>query len=422
MIGTRMQRNISRNLNVCLLSYRSNPHSGGQGVYLYYLSQALKELGHQVTIVSGPPFPKFTSGVKLHKLSGLDLYNPQNLFRTPSIKELLNPINLIEWIGVCSMGFPEPLTFGMRAYQFLYPRLNHFDVVHDNQSLSYGIWALSQHVPTVATIHHPISIDCRIAIKSTSSFWHKLKHLRWYSFISMQKRVARSLRSLITVSQAARTDICRQYKVPRSRFDVIPNGIDTAIFHPFPNIKREKNRIVVTNSADIPMKGLHILLKAVAMLAQLRDIKLVVVGAPKRNGTIEKLIHKLGLAGMVTFTGRIDDRKYVTEYARAAVAVVPSLYEGFGLPAGEAMACGTPVISTSGGALPEVVGDGGIIIPPADTKSLATAIARVLDHPRWAAQIGEAGRQRVNRLFTWKQAAQKTVSVYQKAINDYHRI
>jgi glycosyltransferase involved in cell wall biosynthesis len=408
-------------LRICLLSYRSNPHCGGQGVYLKNLSRALKDLGHQVEVISGPPDPHLDGDIPVTHLPCLDLYNPEDPFRVPTFKELSNPINLIEWLGVSTMGFPEPFTFGLRAYLFLRRKFNAYDIIHDNQSLSYGIWAMNKFIPTIATIHHPITVDRRIAVHSVSATWKKMKELRWYSFLGMQKRAARRLSHIITVSNQAREDICQEFNIPKERFRIVPNGINTDIFYPIPDIQREKNRIITTNSADVPLKGLDYLLKAVADISNTRDIKLTVIGAPKKNGDIRKLIRQLGIGNIVEFTGRIDNQAYVRQYATATVAVVPSVYEGFGLPAGEAMACGVPVIATTGGALPEVIGDAGLLVPPADPPALAHAITSLLDNPDHANVMGKAGFKRVQNNFTWKSAAEKTVQVYQEAIRDYRR-
>ena len=405
-----------RPLRICLLSYRSNPHCGGQGVYLKNLSRALKDLGHRVEVVSGPPDPGLDSDIPVHRLKCLDLYNPADPFRIPTLGELRRPLNLIEWLGVSTMGFPEPFTFGWRAFAFLQRHGRRYDIVHDNQSLSYGLWAISRRIPTVATIHHPITVDLKIALASVRAPWKKLKHLRWYSFIGMQKRVSRTLARLITVSACARDDICRDFKVPADRFRVVPNGIDTGLFRPLPDVARDKNRIIVTNSADTPLKGLYYLLQATAHVLQRRPLTLVVIGTPKEGGGIVKLIRRLGIGRHVVFTGRISDEAFVSQYARATAAVVPSVYEGFGLPAGEAMACGVPVISTTGGALPEVVGDAGLLVPPADPQALARAIETVLDHPDEARRLGEAGYRRVQRHFTWRRAAELTAAAYREVL------
>ncbi len=414
-----MDSRLDRPLNICLLSYRSNPHCGGQGVYLKNLSRALTDLGHRVDVVSGPPDPGLDADIPIHRLACLDLYNPENLFRVPTLRELSDPVNIMEWVGVSTMGFPEPFTFGIRAQQFLRRRLQRYDIVHDNQSLSYGIWSIAKQIPTVATIHHPITVDRDIAIRAVRPFWKKLKHLRWFSFIGMQKRVSRTLRRIITVSECAQNDIARDFRIPKKRFRVVPNGINTGLFYPIADIPREPGRIIVTNSSDVPLKGLFYLLHAVAEIARTRDIRLVVVGTPKKNGGITRLIRRLGIGGLITFTGRISDDAFVRQYARAAMAVVSSVYEGFGLPAGEAMACGVPVISTTGGALPEVVGDAGILVPPRDHLALARAIGDLLDHPEHASRLGRRGYERVQRHFTWRRAAEKTAAAYRETIDDY---
>ena len=417
-----MTRMNQSSLRIGLLSYRSNPHCGGQGVYIKNLSRALSDLGHQIDIISGPPYPILDSDIKLIKLPSLDLYNPNDLFRVPKISELMDFTNLIEWLGVSTMGFSEPLTFGMRAYKYLKNKFHKYDIIHDNQSLSYGLWAIKKKIPTIATIHHPITVDLNIAIKSEPVLWKKLKHLRWYSFLAMQKKVAKTLSQIITVSECAKYDISKEFCIPKNRFTVIPNGINTDLFYPMPEIKRRKNRIIVTNSADTPLKGLYYLLRSVAEISKKKTVELIVIGTPKKNGKILRQIKKLNIGSFVTFTGRISDEAFVRQYAKATVAVIPSVYEGFGLPAGEAMACGVPVISTTGGALPEVVGDAGILVPPADPSALTNAITKVLNNPDLAEQLSIAGYQRVQNHLTWHAAAKKTVDAYRRAIHDYRKI
>ena len=417
-----MPQNNHRPLHVCLLSYRSNPHCGGQGVYLKNLSRALKDLGHVVDVISGPPDPQLDDDIPVYHIPCLDLYNPEDPFRIPTLPELINPINLVEWLGVSTMGFPEPFIFGLRAYQFLRSRVRRYDIVHDNQSLSYGIWAINKRMPTIATIHHPVTVDRKIAIQSACSPWEKMKQWRWYSFIGMQKRVSRSLARIITVSKSAKEDISRDFNIPMEKFSIVPNGIDTKLFYPIADIEREKNRVIVTNSADTPLKGLFFLFQAVAELAKIQDIHVTVVGEPKKDGDIVKLVRKLGIGQRINFTGRIDGQEFVRQYARATMAVIPSVYEGFGLPVGEAMACGVPVISTTGGALPEVVGDAGVLVPAADSAALAGAIHELLGNPKKAKKLGLAGYRRVQEHFTWKRAAEKTVAAYREVLDGHRRI
>jgi len=360
--------------------------------------------------------------IPLLHLPSLDLYDPADPFRIPTLRELSDPINLLEWLGVSTMGFPEPFTFGLRAYQFLRQRLNRYDVIHDNQSLSYGIWAIGRLAPTLATIHHPVTVDRKIDMDASKAAWEKMKHLRWYSFIGMQKTVSRRLSHIITVSESARKDISRDFGIPEKNFRIVFNGINTDRFYPIPEIERDKNHIIVTNSADTPLKGLKYLLEALYEVSKQREVKLTVVGTPKPGGTIEKLVSELGIGRSVTFTGWITDAAFVRLYARATLAVIPSVYEGFGFPAAEAMACRVPVISTTGGALPEVVGDAGILVPPADTKALVASITDLLDHPNRASAIGDAGYRRVLDEFTWQKAAEKTVQAYREAIHAHRRI
>jgi len=406
-------------LSICLLSYRSNPHCGGQGVYIKNLSRALKDLGHRVEVVTGPPDPLLDSDITTIRPPCLDLYNPDDLFRTPTLKELSDPINLLEWLGVSTMGFPEPYTFGLRAQRIVNKRKNRYDIVHDNQSLSYGVLALSQKMPTIATIHHPITIDRDIAVRAVRSYWKKLKLLRWFSFIGMQQRVSRKLSGIITVSECSMKDIAREFGISANRFHLAPNGIDTSLFYPIPEVRREPGRIITTNSSDVPLKGLYYLLHALSEIAEKRAVTLIVVGTPKENGGMVRLIRRLGIGHLVTFTGRISNNAFVEQYARASMAVVASVYEGFGLPAGEAMACGVPVISTTGGALPEVVGDAGVLVPPGDPKALARAMLDLMDHPDRAAELGRNGYDRIQRHFTWQQAAQKTVNAYRSVIHEF---
>ena len=407
-------------LKIGLISYRSNPHCGGQGVYIRHLSQALSDLGHEVEVIAGPPDPMINNSVKLTMLETLDLYNPEDLFRTPGFHELKNPINLIEWLDISTMGFPEPLTFGMRVKQHLKNTGKTYDIIHDNQSLSYSILSLSRRMPVTATIHHPMTVDRRIAVQSTKFFLKKVKALRWYSFITVQKYVARRLSSIITVSKAAQKDIAKEFNIPESRFSTIPIGIDTNSFYPVETIKRQPNRMIVTNSADTPLKGLYHLLYAIKNIVKKRRVKLIVIGSPKRKGGIEKLIKKLDIGQYIEFTGRIGHEQFVKEYAKAGIAVIPSLYEGFGLPVGEAMACRIPVICTTGGALSEVAGNATKLVPPGSAKALGKAILELMDDPSKQEELAQKGYDRVRKEFTWEKTAIRTAQAYRESIDAYH--
>jgi len=413
--------NSSKPLNICLLTYRGNPTCGGQGVYIKHLSKALADEGHRVDVISGPPYPHLDDNVRLIKMPSLDLYHPDHLFRPERISDLANPMNMYEFLNVCTGSFPEPYTFGERVYTYLKKHKNEYDIVHDNQCLAYGIGRLAQKVmPTLVTIHHPITVDRQEDYKVAKTLRQKFRVHRWYSFINMQLKVAQMFSHIITVSEFTKKDIAKEFSLDENKFRVVHNGINNEFFYPKQNGTRPENSLIVTNSADTPLKGLNFLLEAVAEIRTKQPIKLTVIGQPKKDGIIENLVAKLGVADIVHFTGRIDNEEFADYYAKSTVAVVPSLYEGFGITAAEAMACCVPLISTSGGALPEVVGDAGMIVPPADAKALAGAIMKLLNAPEERKKYAQAGLARVNSVFSWKKAAQEGVEVYREVINGYH--
>ncbi|MCP3901611.1 MAG: glycosyltransferase family 4 protein [Desulfobacteraceae bacterium] len=411
---------LKTKLKIGLISYRSNPHCGGQGVYVRNLSRALSDLGHSVEVISGPGNPGLFPGSKLTMIPTLDLYNPDDLFRMPSMSELKDPVNFMEWFGTSTMGYSEPFTFGIRANRFLKGKQHKYDIIHDNQCLAFSMLSIAKNIPLVSTIHHPITVDRKIAVRSTKSYFKKVKHLRWYSFISMQKYVAKRLNRIITVSEFSKKDIAKEFNITQKKITPIPIGIDTDLFYPMDNVEKDPERLIVTNSADTPLKGLYQLLQALKKISEKRKIKLVVIGTPKKNGGIEKLIKKLELKDYVTFTGRVDHTRFIKEYAKSSIAVVPSLYEGFGLPAGEAMACRIPLICTTGGALPEVTGDAAKLVPPGDSKALEDAIIELLDDPEQREKLADAGYKRILKDFTWKNTAIKTVEAYREVIANHN--
>lgn len=412
-------------MRICILSYRGYRYSGGQGVYVRYLSRSLRDLGHEVDVVSGPPYPDLDDGIKLIKLPSLDLY------ALPESKRfLINPAklnsrpNLVEWLGECCGFFTEPITFGMRAHSFLSNGHGQkYDVVHDNQSLSYGILKIKESgIPLVATIHHPITIDRDLAVDASKSLWQEMGVKRWYSFANVQLKVAKKLTHFIVGSQNAHRQILDIFKIPEEKLRLVYYGVDDSIFTQIDGVERRENRILVINSGDTPLKGLRFLFKAVAELRKERNIEMVIVGKPLRNGYTEGLIDELGIGDCATYTGQIDTAELVRHYSTATMLVVPSVYEGFGLPAAEAMSCSLPVISTTAGALPEVVGDAGILVPPADTRALVDAIAGLLDNPDKRKHLGETGRKRVRQMFNWQNTGKQTADVYREAIEYQSRV
>ncbi len=406
--------NYSPALRIALLGYRSHPHVGGQGIYLKYLSRALLQLGHQVDVLSGPPYPELDAGVRLVKIPSLDLYATPNHIRALRWRHLRSFSDLIEWWSMATGGFAEPYTFGRRVARYLREHRDDYDVVHDNQSLCYGLLQLQRlGLPVVATVHHPITRDRDLALQEASGWGHRLLIRRWYSFLKMQEKVVRELNHVVTVSECSRRDIAVEFGRAEARSHVIGNGVDTDLFRPHPDISREPGRIITTTSSDQPLKGFGILLEALQQVrAQRPEAHLVVIGKLQPDGRNQRLLRQLGLEGCVSFRSGISDMELVQEYARASVAVCPSLYEGFGLPAAEAMSCGVPLVSSAGGALPEVAGDAGILVPAGDAKALAEGIAKVLGNRVLAQALMQMGRQRIVREFCWNRVATRLTDYY----------
>ncbi|MFI9386970.1 glycosyltransferase family 4 protein [Kutzneria sp. NPDC052558] len=405
-------------MRVALLSYRSEPHCGGQGVYVRRLSHGLTELGHQVEVFSGQPYPVLDPGVGLTKAPSLDLYREPDPFRTPSLGELRGVVDLIEVATMWTAGFPEPLTFSLRVAKLLRARRGEFDVVHDNQCLGYGLLSLSRAgFPLVATVHHPITRD-RATELAAATGSRRLTLRRWYGFARMQARVARRLPELLTVSRASAADIAADFHVPADRIQVVPLGVDTAVFTP-PRSPRAPGRIVAVASADSTVKGVRHLLEAVAKLRTEREIELVLVARLADGGPSRRLISELSIEDVVRTVSGISDGELAALLASAEVACVPSLYEGFSLPAVEAMACGTPLVASRAGALPEVVGPDAkcaVLVPPGDAEALARSLAALLDDPVRRARMGEAGRRRALRKYSWTSVAAATAERYAAAI------
>jgi glycosyltransferase involved in cell wall biosynthesis len=402
-------------LRIALLSYRSKPHSGGQGVYLRHLSRELAALGHHVEVFSGQPYPELDAGPRLRKVPSLDLYRDEDPFRTPRRAEIRDWADALEVALMWGGAFPEPLTFSIRALRELRARAGDFDVVHDNQGLGYGMLGVRRlGLPLVTSIHHPITVDKRLDLAG-QGLVTRLSKQRWYGFVRMQGRVARRAGPLITVSESSRRDICRDFGVDPGRVRIIPLGVDTRLFRPRPEQPRVSGLIVTVMSADSPLKGLPTLLRAMAKLVTDRDARLVVVGTPS-DATREQAA-LLVPGDRVTFTGGLPDAEYARLLASAQVAVIPSLYEGFSLPAVEHLASGTALVASRAGALPEVTGDAAVLVPPGDPEELAAALRGLLDDEGRRAVLAERGLARVRARFAWPAVAAGTAALYRQAIN-----
>jgi glycosyltransferase involved in cell wall biosynthesis len=410
-------------MRIALLSYRSKTHCGGQGVYVRHLSRGLVELGHDVEVFSGPPYPGgLDPRVRLTEVPSLDLYREPDPFRIPRPSEIHDRIDLLELLSTWTAAFPEPKTFCLRMARILAERREDFDVVHDNQSLGTALLDIADSgMPVVATVHHPITRD-RVLDVAAAKWWRKPLVRRWYGFAEMQKTVARRIPELLTVSSTSAADIAEDFGVSPSQLHVVPLGVDTELFTPAPN--RVRNRIIAIASADVPLKGVSHLLHAVSRLRVERDVDVQLVAKLEPNGPTEKLIAELGISDIVTVSSGVTDAELAALLSSAEVACIPSLYEGFSLPAVEAMASGTPIVASRAGALPEVVGaddECARLVNPGDVDDLTKTLGALLDSPLDLHRLGAAGRRRALDVFSWESVAAQTVAVYERAIEKADR-
>jgi glycosyltransferase involved in cell wall biosynthesis len=411
-------------LRIAYLTYRGKPHVGGQGVYTRHLTKALVDLGHHVEVFGGQPYPILDSRIPLHKLPSLDIFNDQYPGRFPAYWEIKDWPSFVETAQFLKGTFGEPRAFSIRAYNELSKRVNDFDLVHDNQCLGYGILKIEKQIPTIVTLHHPITKDRKLEMEHTKTWFKRRAISRWYSFVNMQGKVASKMPRVVVVSENSIADIHTDMKVSLDRMKLVPVGVDPDLFTPLPHIARKPGHLITTASADVALKGLSYLLEALAKIRTERDVHLTIIGRP-REGANADLIRKLGLTDCITHVSGVSDERIVELYAESELAVVPSLYEGFSLPAIEAMSTGICLVATTGGALPEVTGadnDTVLSCPAGDAEALAASIRRGLDNAELRNRVGAAGRSRVVERWSWKHCAQLTVDQYREVLSMPHNV
>ena len=409
-------------LNIAILSYRSARFGGGQGVYIRDISFALSLMGHRVDVISGPPYPELHDGIKLIELPGL------NLFETFSFRDRLNKFikkksktndDYYEFFSTLIGGFPELRTFGNRANKFLDSNKD-YDIIIDNQSISYGMIEIQKRFPLVEIIHHPITFDFKFELASTKKIKYKISRYLWYSFLIMQKKVAPKLKTIVTPSKSSKNGIVGEFNCKSSNITVINNGLDYDEFAPISNIERNKNRLITTASADVALKGLDFSLKALKLLKKNNPkIHLIIIGAPKKNGHTEKLIKKLNIEDNVIFKKNISKEKIRELYSTSSIAIVSSLYEGFGYPVIEAMSCEVPLIATNISSIPELVRSYGILIDPQDEKKLSFNIEKVLNNYDDYKDNAIKGRQHVIETFNWSKITAEYEKILYKTIEKF---
>jgi len=400
-------------LKIIMPSYRSHALTGGQGIYMRLITKALADLGHHIDVISGPPYPDLDPRVKLISLPSLDMYARENPISCLNWDILTNRIDRFEWWSHNWGGFPEPYTFGERLAEYMQSRIYDYDIMHDNQTLCYGMLQVrDMGLPVVGTIHHPITMDRRIDIAHAPNPWIKFLKWRWYSFLTMQMKVARALDPLIVVSDSTKRDVVRDFGVNPERMQRIYHGIDHETFRPKPRVKRKTNQLITTASADVPLKGLIYLIRAYdSLLEKHPDLELLIIGR-LREGQTKKELQRRGLLERVRFVSDLSFEDIRDLYAEATIAVSPSVYEGFGFPAGEALSCGVPLVATNGGSLPEVVGDAGLVVPHSNPAALAEAIDTLLNDPKRRDAMSKPARQHILKNFTWDRTAKEVADMY----------
>ncbi|MFN8021861.1 MAG: glycosyltransferase family 4 protein [Acidimicrobiales bacterium] len=411
-------------LRIAYLTYRGKPHVGGQGVYTRHLTKALVDLGHEVEVYGGQPYPVLDERIAMHKLPSLDIWNDHYPARLPGYWEIKTKGDLVEVLTHLRGTFAEPRAFSTRVLGELKQRTRDFDLVHDNQCLGYGILGVEKLIPTVVTLHHPITRDRALEMEHAKTKRKRRQLGRWYRFVEMQGKVARQMPRIVVVSENSIKDINADMGVSLDRMRLVPVGVDPDLFQPRPEVARQPGRLITTASADVALKGLSYLLEAMAKLRTERDVRLTIIGKP-REGHSADLIDQLGLRPYIDFVSGVSDERIVELYAEAELAVVPSLYEGFSLPAIEAMCTGICLVATDGGALPEVTGtDGETVLQckAGDVEALTVALRRGLDDADLRARVGAAGRQRVVERWSWKHCAQLTVDQYREVLQMPHNV
>ncbi len=414
-------------MRIALLTYRGNMYCGGQGIYAAYLAREWKKAGHDVHVIAGPPFPDLEDDIPLHEIENENVFglSLEDWAKENDPRRLLTPLNLWE-LGVSRIGvFPEMQTFGfrlMRRWRELQEK-HHFDVVFDNQCLSWGLLGIRKMgVPVVSVIHHPLHIDREADFAVDPRLIKKIKRTLYFPLF-MQQQVAPRLDKIVTVSEASRTEIEKYFGIPEKDVAVVYNGTDAELFRPHPEVEKEADLIFIGRTED-RKKGIGTLLEALSLLPEHVTLK-IIDGRIPENGLVPRLIERFGISGRVKFQDRfLEVDELVREYSTGKIAVVPSFFEGFGFPASEAMACGLPVIANAAGALPEVVGtDGtaGRLVPPRDARAMADAITDILSEPDKSARMGAAARERVQQVFRWDQAAAELVDVFEEVQRASHR-
>jgi glycosyltransferase involved in cell wall biosynthesis len=415
----------ARPLRIAFVAYRGNMRCGGQGVYLWFLARELARAGHHIDVWVGPPYPDPMPFARVTHLPNQQFWagwfnrDRSRMLPRPPWKTF-EPLNFYE-LAASRMGFlPEPFAFSVRALRALGARLRRgerYDLVHDVQCLGWGLLPLLwMGLPVVSTVHHPLSVDRRASFDRDRNLRECLGTMEFYP-VGMQAAVARRVDRVFTSSRVSARALERDFGVAPGRLRMVANGVDTELFSPDPSVRRDANELLCVGRASDPNKGVRTLIEALAHVPA--PARLTLVDDDHPDNPARGWAERAGVAARVDIAGRVDVATLVSLYRRAALVVVPSRYEGFGLPAAEAMACGTPVVARAAGALPEVVrtGGGGILVEAAEPAALAAGIRALLGDPARRAELGARGRRGVVAAYAWSSVAARTAEVYAELVS-----
>ena len=406
-------------MKVCFLLHQGSMYSGGQGIYLHHVTRELVALGVEVHVIAGPPYPDLAPGVEMHTEKNYSVYRlmetGRGFFYGREPLSFFNPLNFYELCTSRVGMFSVMAAFSVRAYQRLsqLAEKHSFDMIHDVQGLGYGTLLIKANgLPVVANIHHPLQFDRENTVRQMRTLGDKVKWTKFYPFF-MQEIVAWRMDRIITGSRHSALSVSKAFTLPQERIAVIYDGVDTDTFRPVETPKEHGLVLYVGNSED-RNKGARYLVEALALLKDNDGLHLTVVDRLTAE-TVLARARDLGIEDRVTLTGRLSREELVRLYNACEVFVSPSLYEGFGLPAAEAMACGAPVVATTAGAFPEVIEDGtsGLLVPPRDAGALAEAIERLRRDSYLRYKLSREARRRINEHFSWRETAVRTLELYE---------
>ena len=406
-----------KKLKIGLLSYRSDPFSGGQGIYIKNVSEALQNRGHEVTIFSGNPLPIVSNKIKVVEINTPGYFETFNSFERFKIFQAQEKTRLDLWdfIETFTGTFTEPIFFGDRLLQNteFAKTADSYDVFHDNQSISNYSDSINKKL--ITTLHHPIHVDRDIDLENESSFLRKLAIKRWYSFLNFQKKNLKKVKKIISPSKSSKKDICHYFQYPAEQISVIWNGIDLADckFHQRTSFNSEFVTII---SSDVPMKNLRNILKALYLLKNDGlDAKLTIIGDLRDDN--KKLINDLDLNDLVSFRRKLPRDELIKILNASDIGIAASSYEGFGFPLVEMIATGLPVIVSDKASLPELAGEAGLKFNSDDVSDLKEKMKELIKNHTLREKLAKNSKVRRDAFFGWDEYAKKLEDLFEEIIS-----